>query len=222
MATLLRDSPEIRRARAEVERARAVVSRAKAERIPNLFLRGGVGYNNELLDIDNRPVGKEAFIEAGINLPIFNRNQGGIAAAEAELAFAEREAQRLDLVLRTRLTQAFTEYRNSLRKVQRYQETVLPRAERAYNLYLSSFRQMSASYPQVLIAQRTMFQVREDYVKALIDVRANAIQIEGFLLTGGLNAPRLQPFEGDEGGEIATPGFMHGRRNVGAGQERER
>lgn len=222
MATLLRDSPEIRRARAEVERARAVVSRAKAERIPNLFLRGGVGYNNELLDIDNRPVGKEAFIEAGINLPIFNRNQGGIAAAEAELAFAEREAQRLDLVLRTRLTQAFTEYRNSLRKVQRYQETVLPRAERAYNLYLSSFRQMSASYPQVLIAQRTMFQVREDYVKALIDVRANAIQIEGFLLTGGLNAPRLQPFEGDEGGENATPGFMHGRRNVGAGQERER
>ena len=222
MATLLRDSPEIRRARAEVERARAVVSRAKAERIPNLFLRGGIGYNNELLDIDNRPVGKEAFIEAGVNLPIFNRNQGGIAAAEAELTLAEREVQRLDLVLRTRLTQAFTEYRNSLRKVQRYQETVLPRAERAYNLYLASFRQMSASYPQVLIAQRTMFQVREDYVRALIDVRANAIQIEGFLLTGGLNAPRLQPFEGGEGGENQAPAFMHGRRNVGAGQERER
>jgi cobalt-zinc-cadmium efflux system outer membrane protein len=222
LATLLRDSPEIRRARAEVERARAVVSRAKAERIPNLFLRGGVGYNNELLDVDDRPVGKEAFIEAGINLPIFNRNQGAIAAAEAELTLAEREAQRIDLVLRTRLTQAFTEYRNSLRKVQRYQETVLPRAERAYNLYLASFRQMSASYPQVLIAQRTMFQVREDYLRALIDVRANAIQIEGFLLTGGLNAPRLQPFEGDEGGENQAPAFMHGRRNVGAGQERER
>jgi cobalt-zinc-cadmium efflux system outer membrane protein len=222
MATLLRDSPEIRRARAEVERARAVVSRAKAERVPNLFLRGGIGYNNELLDIDDRPVGKEAFIEAGVNLPIFNRNQGGIVSAEAELVLAEREVQRLDLVLRTRLTQAFTEYRNSLRKVQRYQETVLPRAERAYNLYLASFRQMSASYPQVLIAQRTMFQVREDYLRALVDVRANAIQIEGFLLTGGLNAPRLQPFEADEGGENQAPAFMHGRRNVGTGQERDR
>ncbi len=30
------------------------------------------------------------------------------------------------------------------------------------NLYLRSFRQMAAAYPQVLIAQRTLFQVRTD------------------------------------------------------------
>ncbi|MGH9915292.1 MAG: hypothetical protein ACRD63_08410, partial [Pyrinomonadaceae bacterium] len=62
-------------------------------------------------------------------------------------------------------------------------------------LYLTSFRQMSASYPQVLISQRTMFQVREQYLDALVDLKRNAIQIEGFLLTGGLDAPRFQPAE---------------------------
>jgi cobalt-zinc-cadmium efflux system outer membrane protein len=73
----------------------------------------------------------------------------------------------------------------------RYKETILPRAERAYNLYLASFRQMAASYPQVLISQRTMFQVRENYLNALVEVRQNATRIEGFLLTGGLDAPRV-------------------------------
>jgi cobalt-zinc-cadmium efflux system outer membrane protein len=42
----------------------------------------------------------------------------------------------------------------------------------------------------VLIAQRTLFQVREDYLNALVDLRQSATRIEGFLLTGGLDAPR--------------------------------
>ena len=54
---------------------------------------------------------------------------------------------------------------------------------------------MAASYPQVLISQRTMFQVRENYLNALVEVRQNAIRIEGFLLTGGLDAPRVRSSE---------------------------
>ena len=50
MATLLRESPEIRSARAEVERAQAVLARAKAEKIPDLFVRGAIGYSNEALE----------------------------------------------------------------------------------------------------------------------------------------------------------------------------
>ena len=67
---------------------------------------------------------------------------------------------------------------------------MLPRAQKAYELYLTSFRHMAASYPQVIIAQRTMFQLRESYLDALVDLRQNAIQLEGFLLTGALDAPR--------------------------------
>ena len=55
----------------------------------------------------------------------------------------------------------------------------------------------------VLIAQRTLFQVREDYLNALVDLRQNATQIEGFLLTGALDAPRQRggEREGLETGE---------------------
>ncbi len=188
VVTLLRDSPEIRTAQAGVERARAVFSRARAERIPDLFVRGGIAYNNERLDRDNRKIGAEGVIEVGVNVPIFNRNQGGIAAAEAELAIAERELDRLQLVLRSRLASAFREYRNAAQMVEKYRTQVLPRARQAYEMYLSSFRQMAAAYPQVLIAQRTLFQVEAEYARALISLRQSGVGLRGFLLSGGLDA----------------------------------
>jgi cobalt-zinc-cadmium efflux system outer membrane protein len=198
MTTLLSNSPEIRSAKAEVERARAVLARAKAERVPDLFVRGSIGYSNEVLENVGpgiRKTGTEASVEIGVTLPLFNRNQGGIAASEAEIVVAERDLQRIELALRMRLAQAFRDYNNAANAVERYKQVILPRAERAYELYLTSFKQMAASYPQVLISQRTLFQVREDYLDALVALHRNAIQIEGFFLTGALDGPRLKSSE---------------------------
>jgi cobalt-zinc-cadmium efflux system outer membrane protein len=93
------------------------------------------------------------------------------------------------------MARAFRDYNNARIAVERYQKVILPRAETAYRLYLTSFRQMAAAYPQVLIAQRTLFQVREDYLNALVDLRQNTTRIEGFLLTGALDAPRQRGWE---------------------------
>lgn len=73
---------------------------------------------------------------------------------------------------------------------------MLPSAQKAYELYLTSFRQMAAAYPRVLIAQRTLFQVRTEYVMALVDLWQNVVQIQGLLLVGGLNAPGMPQPEG--------------------------
>ncbi|MGI8735010.1 MAG: TolC family protein [Pyrinomonadaceae bacterium] len=191
--TLVSQSPEIRVAQSGVERARAVVARARAERIPDLFLRGGLGYNYERFEpvtpsLAGRRKGPEMRLEVGINVPIFNRNQGGIAAAEAELAIAERDLQRLQLFLRTQFASSFREYRNAQQMAERYRTQVVPRARQAYQMYLSSFRQMAAAYPQVLIAQRTLFQVEVEYARALIQLRQSAVGLRGFLLEGGLDA----------------------------------
>ncbi len=70
-----------------------------------------------------------------------------------------------------------------------YQKQIIPRARQAYELYLASFKQMAAAYPQVLISQRTFFQVRAEYIRALVDVWQNATQLQGFMLTGALDAP---------------------------------
>src|SRR5262245_29872382 len=112
LAALLRERPEVKRAQAGIERAKASLARAKAEPTPNLFLRGGMGYSAELLETfppqpPGRRSGPEAFAEVGLRIPLINRNQGAIAAAGAELDFAEREARRGEVMLRARTAAAF-------------------------------------------------------------------------------------------------------------------
>jgi cobalt-zinc-cadmium efflux system outer membrane protein len=193
LTKLLNESPEVLRARAGVERAKAAVARAKAEPTPDLFVRMGFGYNLELLERDavlnGRRTGPEGQVEIGMRIPIFNRNQGEIAAAGAEVDMAEREARRVELMLRARFASALRSYQNSLRVAAQYEKQIIPRAQQAYDMYLRSFKQMAAAYPQVLIAQRTLFQVRADHIRALVDAWQNATRIQGYLLMGGLDAP---------------------------------
>jgi cobalt-zinc-cadmium efflux system outer membrane protein len=85
--------------------------------------------------------------------------------------------------------------------VERYRTQVVPRAREAYQTYLAGFRQMAASYPQVLIAQRTLFQVEVEYARALVQLRERAVALRGFLLEGGLD-PVGRPGDGAEGFKI--------------------
>jgi outer membrane protein, heavy metal efflux system len=204
LTTLLRDSPEMKVAQLGVERARAVLTRERAERIPDLFVRGGVAYNNERLDRDGRKIGAEGVLEAGINVPIFNRNQGNIAAAEAELAIAERELERLQLTLRGRFASSFRQYRNAVQMAEKYRTQVIPKARASYEMYLSNFKNMAAAYPQVLIARRTLFQVEVEYARALIEIRQSLVGLRGFLLEGGLD-PISRPGENTEGIKLRSP-----------------
>lgn len=214
LETLIGQSPDVRVARTGVERARAVLARARAERVPNLFLRGGLGYNYERFEpvvpsIAGQRKGLEGRLEVGVNVPIFNRNQGGIAAAEAELAIAERDLERLQLVLRSQFASSFREYRNAQQMVERYRTAVVPRAREAYQTYLANFRQMAAAYPQALIAQRTLFQVEVEYARALVQLRETAVRLRGFLLDGGLD-PLSRPGEGTEGIKLRAPSEASG------------
>lgn len=207
--TLLSQSPELKVAQAGVERSRAMLARARAERIPDLFLRGGLGYNYERFgpmspSLAGRRKGPEGRLEVGVSVPIFNRNQGGIAAAESEMAIAEGDLQRLQLVLRSRFASGFREYRNAHQMVERYRTQVVPRARQAYQMYLSSFRQMAAAYPQVLIAQRTLFQVEVEYARAVVLLQQSAVGLRGFLLEGGLD-PLDRLGETTEGFKLRSP-----------------
>jgi cobalt-zinc-cadmium efflux system outer membrane protein len=191
---ILADSPELKIARARVEHARASLARARAERVPNFFVRVGGGHNFERLD-SGKDVGAEFFVEVGVPLPIFDRNQGGIAQAEAQLRLAESEVRRVELDLRQRLAGALRTHRDAQAAVQRYREGMLARAQQAHRLYLERFREMAAAYPQVLIAQRNLVQVRADYVRTMVEAWQSAVLLRGFLLTGGLEAPADVPGE---------------------------
>jgi len=211
LRTLLDDSPQIRAARAEVARTQALTALARRETFPDLFLRGGVANHRERSEADGRAIGWEGAIEAGVSIPLFNRNAGGVAAARADELRAQAELQRLEWMLQARLAAEFASYLTALNDAEAYRAEILPRAEEAYRLYLTSYRQMAAAYPQVLIAQRNLFELSTRYLQSLEDGWQAALRIQGFLAGDGLQSPGGAD-EGEDSMGMAMNGERGGRR----------
>ena len=193
---LVNESPAVKIAELGVKKAEASLARAKREPIPDLQLRAGLQQNRELLETTGRPTGLQAFADVGVQIPIFNRNQGNIAASKADVERAQRELERVKLALRERAASVVQSYMYSQTAVARYKNQMIPRAQKAYDMYSKKYQQMAAAYPQVLIAQRTLMQLEVSHINALQSFATNSVALQAYLLTDGLEAPS-QPGEID-------------------------
>jgi len=189
MDAVAKDSPAIRIAAAAESRAQALLARAKREAIPDLLLRGGMEYNHETLASVPFAKGWEGIAEASVQIPLFNRNQGNVAAAQSDSQRAADERQRIALTLRERAASIVDQYANARLMAVEYRDELLPRAKKAYSLMLEKYGRMLASYPRVLDTQRKLYGLQLEYIAALETVWTNGIALEGFLLTDGLEAP---------------------------------
>ncbi len=187
---IVNESPAVRIAELGVKRAEAALVRAKREPIPDLQIRGGLQQNGELLsEPSGRSVGLQGFADVGVRIPIFNRNQGNIATGKADAERAKREVERVKLVLRERAASIVQNYTFSQTAVDRYKNQMIPRAQKAYEMYTKKYQQMAAAYPQVLIAQRTLMQLEVSYITALESFATSSLSLQSYLLTDGLEAP---------------------------------
>jgi cobalt-zinc-cadmium efflux system outer membrane protein len=100
------------------------------------------------------------------------------------------------LALRERAASVVQSYAYSQAAAARYKNEMIPRARKAYEMYVKKYQQMAAAYPQVLIAQRTLMQLQVAYVNALEGSATNSVALQSYLLTDGLEAPS-QPGEID-------------------------
>jgi len=193
---IVNESPAVKIAELGVKKAEASLARAKREPIPDLQLRAGMQQNRELSETTGRPVGLQGFADVGLQIPIFNRNQGNIATSKADLERAKREVDRVKLALRERAASVVQGYTYSQTAAARYKSQMIPRAQKAYEMYAKKYKEMAAAYPQVLIAQRTLMQLQVAYVNALESIATNSVALHSYLLTDGLEAPS-QPGEID-------------------------
>jgi cobalt-zinc-cadmium efflux system outer membrane protein len=189
LANLLACSPELLVAEAEVARDRIALQRECVESIPNLNVRAETGYNFESRDT-------VAGVEIGIRLPLFDRNQGTITQAQAELMRAQAEVTRIELTLRRKFAKTFAEYESAMQFAKAYHDEILPKAREAYQLYLDSFQQRRAAWPQVIDAQREYYQLYDDYLENVVQARRAEAQIATFFLEDGLSQPPTPTPEG--------------------------
>jgi cobalt-zinc-cadmium efflux system outer membrane protein len=196
VATTLRESPEVKLAQQGVERAEASLVQARKAPIPDLQVTGILAQSYEPLEITPRPTGLQGGAQIGVQLPIFNRNQGQIAAARGEVESEKQELVRVRLQLQRDLAGIFRDYESARATAQQYKTEMLPRAEQAYRLYKTNYQKMAAAYPQVLISQRTLFQLEAAYIQALESAWQSSLVIRGFGLMDGLSESTGAPVAG--------------------------
>ena len=181
---LLAESPQLAGAQAGVARAQAALNRECAGRYPNVDLQASVQYDNATQD-------SIAGVQVGVPLPIFNRNQGNIRRAQAELAVAQQETRRVQLALQQRLAVVFEQYATAQQQVEKYNRDILPNARESLKLVSSGYRQGEFNYLLLLTSQRTFFQTNLAYLEAVRDLRAAEVAIEGNLLDDSLQSAEV-------------------------------
>lgn len=188
ISDILKGSPAVAKAQQGVAVAEAKLKSAKREAIPDVTLRAGIQNNFEPIGASDRPVGLQGFGTGTITLPVFNRNQGNVQAARAGLEGAQLEVTRVRLVLRQAAEAMLQGYLADEAQVERYRDQIIPRASEAYRLYMEKYRAMAAAYPQVLISQRTLLQLRIAYVQAQLNLWTTAVGLRHFTLSGALDS----------------------------------
>jgi cobalt-zinc-cadmium efflux system outer membrane protein len=182
-------SPAVRIAETAAAHAQSRLARSAKEPIPDITVRVGAEYNNELLGGLPFAKGWEGIAEVSLPIPIWNRNQGDTAAARAEIDRAEQEKHRIALTLRDRAASAVDQYANARLMVTEYRDAILPRAKKSYGLMTEKYGLMLAAYPRVLESERKLYELQIEYIAALEGVWTNGIALQGYLLTDGLEAP---------------------------------
>jgi cobalt-zinc-cadmium efflux system outer membrane protein len=127
-------------------------------------------------------------VQVGAPVPVFNKNQGNIAAARAEYCRAWQEAQRIDNAIRARLAVASGEYDRAAEAVKMYTSELLPFAQETLELAEDAYRVGEQDFIQLLVTRRTYFDTNLAFIAACGQLAIAQAQIDGYVLSGALNS----------------------------------
>ncbi|MBY0240653.1 MAG: TolC family protein [Burkholderiaceae bacterium] len=156
----LESAPQLRQARTRHEREQAQAGLERAQRMPDLTLT--LGAKKE--DGQGR---SQAVFGVAIPLPLFQRNQGNVVAAQrrAEQAALQRDVVRLETG--QALADAYLRAEVAQQQIDTIRADMLPAARSALDAAMTGFELGKFNFLDVLDAQRTLSQTRAHYLAAL-------------------------------------------------------
>ena len=163
LAVSLAAQPESALAEADIRARAARLDLAQAERIPDV--RVELLYHRlEDNSADTLDVG------FSIPLPLFNRNQGRLREARAELAAAEARARMTQSELHARLREAYLQLTAALANSRTLREEILGKAETVLHVAEARYAAGDISLGEVLPIRREWAAVQLSYLETLRDV----------------------------------------------------
>lgn len=187
---LVSASPELQVAYRRLQQAHANVHRQQVQSIPNLTLQVAAG-------VDNGTNSGMMNVQVAAPIPVYHQNQGNIAAAQAEACRAAAEIARLEANIAARLALVANEYDSARVALERYQSDILPKTQETIRLAEKAYQAGEASFLEMLTARRMYFDSHQRELQAMQQLAQSKIRLDGFLLTGALDAPA--PLAADDG-----------------------
>jgi outer membrane protein, heavy metal efflux system len=181
---LLGESPEMSEALMRVEKARFALARACAEPVPDVTAEGSVQY-------DHATQNTIAGAQVTLPLPLWNRNQGGIAKARASLMAAQLHLDSVQLGLEQRLAAEFQRYETALVRVEALERDILSRAQESIDVATQGYAAGELGFLDFLTVQRTYFQANLEYLTALGQLNESVQMLSGLLLAGSYQHAEL-------------------------------
>jgi cobalt-zinc-cadmium efflux system outer membrane protein len=168
-AQALQARPDLQAERQRLERNRQDLRLQKAEGVPNVT--PFVGYKRDL------GANTLAF---GLNvpLPFFNRNQGGVGRATAQITQQQYEVSRVLLAVRRDVQEAYQSLQTQAQKVRAMEQEYVPSARTARDIAQQSYRLGALDLIGLLDAERVYRETVRAYNVALFDYNASVFQLE--------------------------------------------
>lgn len=171
LVPLLKQNPELARFPTEFERQKSVLKLEESKIYPDLTVDAGIRYFNE--DDSGALV-----FGLSIPLPIFDQNQGNILGAQQRFSQLQERSKAVHLKLYTSLLEHYQDLEKNFKGIEILKNKIIPPAEFAFNAAQEGYRQGKFSYLEVLDVQRTLFEIKSQYLEALSLYHKSVIEIE--------------------------------------------
>ena len=169
IASALSCHPRLQKLAAELEQRYATLDKERTAWWPDLRL----GARKEhTLDSNS------AAITAGIEVPLFNRNQGGIAKAQAQAQKTYNDISIAFNEIRRDVEVAYQTYQLAREQIATYNEGLKQASEQAVSLAYISYRAGATGYLDVLTARRLLQETEQGYIQALYDAATAKARLE--------------------------------------------
>lgn len=187
----LSDAPVLRQARLEVERRQALSALEQARRVPDITV--SLGAKRVPADESMGSGRNQVVVGVSVPLPIFDTNRGNVAEALSREEKARDDLLAAELQLHADVAQATERLRSARATAETLQRDALPGAEAAYKAAARGFELGKFSFLEALDAQRTLFQVRNQYLLAAAEAHRSASELDRLLGTGAEEALHAEP-----------------------------
>ena len=166
--------PDIRARRLAQSQRVSEMKLARAYAIPDVTVGGGYAVQGP-----RGPDNQQQFIlNFGIPLPLFNRNQGGIAQAEVAVQAADADLQKIVVQVESQVDVAYRILIQSKRLVEAYRAGVLEDARATLTIVERAYERGGATIIDLLDAARTSRAIQQNYIETLFNYQRNVFQLE--------------------------------------------